>query len=77
LFGVCRVTLRWSRPAKTRALLERTYFGRTIAEIWAEIREYFESKGQGALVAESEAATAPGFLLGSGPATIDRGRGNA
>lgn len=33
-------------PAKTRALLERSYFHRTFDEIWTEVREHYRATGR-------------------------------
>ncbi|MEU9123596.1 ACP S-malonyltransferase [Streptomyces sp. NPDC048506] len=39
-------------PEKTRSLLERTYFGKSIEEVWEEVRVYLRSRG---LDAETDA----------------------
>ncbi len=33
-------------PEKTRSLLERTYFGKTVEEVWDEVRRYLRSQGR-------------------------------
>ena len=35
-------------PEKTRSLLERTYFGKSIEEVWDEVRGYLRSQGRDA-----------------------------
>jgi trans-AT polyketide synthase, acyltransferase and oxidoreductase domains len=37
-------------PAKTRALLEKTYFHRTLDEIWAEVCDHYRRKGEPGVV---------------------------
>ncbi|AJT61926.1 Polyketide biosynthesis protein PksE [Streptomyces lydicus] len=33
-------------PQKTRSLLERTYFGRSLEEVWGDVRSYLRSQGR-------------------------------
>ncbi|MBA2807333.1 ACP S-malonyltransferase [Streptomyces sp. KM273126] len=41
-------------PAKTRSLLERTYFHRSLDQVWDEVREYLRSQGRETDIARAE-----------------------
>ncbi|MFF7725380.1 ACP S-malonyltransferase [Streptomyces sp. NPDC008001] len=42
-------------PAKTRTLLERTYFGKSLDQVWNEVRDYLRSRGRDAEADRAEA----------------------
>ncbi|MEX2969950.1 ACP S-malonyltransferase [Streptomyces sp. C184] len=42
-------------PEKTRSLLERTYFGKSIEEVWDEVRAYLRSQGRDADIDRADA----------------------
>ncbi|MFF9780636.1 ACP S-malonyltransferase [Streptomyces nigrescens] len=42
-------------PGKTRSLLERTYFGKSVEEVWDEVRAYLRSQGRDADIARADA----------------------
>ncbi|MGD3111965.1 ACP S-malonyltransferase [Streptomyces sp. YGL11-2] len=42
-------------PEKTRSLLERTYFGKSIEEVWDEVRGYLRSQGRDADIDRADA----------------------
>jgi trans-AT polyketide synthase/acyltransferase/oxidoreductase domain-containing protein len=42
-------------PGKTRSLLERTYFGKSIEEVWDEVRAYLRSQGRDADIDRADA----------------------
>ncbi|MEI5133864.1 PfaD family polyunsaturated fatty acid/polyketide biosynthesis protein [Streptomyces libani] len=42
-------------PEKTRSLLERTYFGKSVEEVWDEVRAYLRSQGRDADIARADA----------------------
>lgn len=42
-------------PEKTRSLLERTYFGKSIDEVWDEVRAYLRSQGRDADIDRADA----------------------
>ena len=42
-------------PAKTRALLEKTYFRKSIEQVWQEARRYFESTGRADVITRAHA----------------------
>jgi trans-AT polyketide synthase/acyltransferase/oxidoreductase domain-containing protein len=41
-------------PAKTRALLEKSYFHRTLDEIWTEVREHYRATGRPGVTEKAE-----------------------
>ncbi|MGY5138528.1 PfaD family polyunsaturated fatty acid/polyketide biosynthesis protein, partial [Streptomyces nigrescens] len=42
-------------PEKTRSLLERTYFGKSVEEVWDEVRAYLRWQGRDADIARADA----------------------
>ncbi|SEB73591.1 ACP S-malonyltransferase [Streptomyces sp. 2314.4] len=42
-------------PEKTRVLLERTYFGKSLEEVWDEVRTYLRSQGRDADIDRADA----------------------